>query len=89
MSSIKKERLNLNKKKKSLRLQELKEQKLRDAKIAEEIRIKNENERIKEWELKFDQEQKKKEEELIKKFNEEKKRKKKRKKKLKINILIN
>ena len=53
-------------------MQEIKEQKLRDAKIAEDIRIKNENERIKEWEIKFDQEQKMKEEDLIKKYKEDK-----------------
>ena len=37
-------------------------------KAEEEERIKVENQRIKEWEEKFDLEQKKKEEELIKKF---------------------
>ena len=37
-------------------------------KADEEERIRQENQRIKEWEEKFDIEQKKKEEELIKKF---------------------
>ena len=37
-------------------------------KAEEEERIRQENQRIKEWEEKFDLEQKKKEEELIKKF---------------------
>ena len=38
-------------------------------KIFEEKRIKEENERIKNWEIKFDAEQKKKEDELLTKFN--------------------
>ena len=33
-------------------------------------RIKQENQRIKEWEIKFDEEQRKKEEESLKKFKE-------------------
>ena len=34
------------------------------------MRIKSENERIREWEIKFDEEQKKKEEEILKKFRD-------------------
>ena len=39
-----------------------------EKKIIEEKRIKEENERIKQWEIKFDADLKKKEEELIQKF---------------------
>ena len=41
------------------------------ARIIEEKRIKDEDERIKDWERKFDKEQVRKEEELIKKFNDQ------------------
>ena len=51
-----------------MKKQDLEEQKVLEAKIAEEKRIQDENERIKEWERKFDIEQAKKEEEFIKKF---------------------
>jgi hypothetical protein len=54
-------------------MQEKEEQKLKDARIHEEKRIDDENERMKVWEKNFDAEQKKKEEELLKKFyNDEK-----------------
>ena len=46
----------------------MEKQKILNAKIEEEKRIHEENERVKEWEIKFDEEQKKKEEELIRKF---------------------
>ena len=49
-------------------MKDLEEQKVLETKIAEEKRIQDENERIKEWERKFDIEQNKKEEEFIKKF---------------------
>ena len=49
-------------------MKDLEEQKVLEAKISEEKRIQDENERIKEWERKFDIEQTKKEEEFIKKF---------------------
>ena len=41
-------------------------------KCAEENRIKDENERIKEWERKFDEESKKEREELIKVYTDDK-----------------
>ena len=54
----------------------MKEEKIREAAIAEEKRIETENKRIKEWEIKFDEDQKKKEDELIKKFEDREKFKK-------------
>ena len=51
----------------------MKEEKIREAAIAEERRIEAEDKRVREWELKFDEEQRKKEEELIKKFKEKEK----------------
>ena len=43
---------------------------MREARIADEKRLEAENQRIKEWEIKFDEEQRKKEEELIRRFEE-------------------
>ena len=51
-----------------LKLKDLEEQKIFQKRIAEEKRIKEENERIKQWEKKFDENLAKKEDELIKKF---------------------
>ena len=48
----------------------MEKEKLREAKIAEEKRIEEGNQRTKEREMKFDAEQKKKQQELIKKFEE-------------------
>ena len=53
-----------------LRLKDLEDQKLLEKRTIEKNRIKEENERIKEWEIKFDADQKRKEEELIAKFAE-------------------
>ena len=51
-----------------LKLKNLEEQKIFEKRIAEEKRTNEENERIKQWEKKFDSDLAKKEEELIKKF---------------------
>jgi len=52
-------------------LQELERKKIREATIAEELRIKAENIRIKEWEKNFDENQKLEEEKLLKKFTDD------------------
>jgi hypothetical protein len=52
-------------------LENLREKKITEARLFEEKRVKDEEERIKEWERKFDKEQIAKEEELIKKFNDQ------------------
>ena len=54
------------------RIKDIEEQKIIQNRIDEEKRINDENERIKEWERNFDEEQEKKEEELLEKFNNEK-----------------
>jgi hypothetical protein len=55
-------------KEEELRLKDLDDKRIYEKKITDEKRLKEENERIKQWEIKFDAEQKRKEEELIKKF---------------------
>ena len=58
----------LKQKEDELILKELEEKKFREAKIAEEMRIKAEDQRIKEWEKQFDENQKKKEGRVVKKI---------------------
>jgi hypothetical protein len=66
----KKKEEDLRLKEEELRLKDLEERRIIEARIIKENRIKEENERIKEWEIKFDADQKRKEEELIAKFAE-------------------
>ena len=63
-------------------LRNLEEQKIIEAGIIEEKRIKDEDERIKKWERKFDEDQIRKEEELIKKFNDQLNKEKEENKKI-------